>query len=128
MIGSCSWGLCPGCIESVGRPCLSGCSDTGSGDKMAIGVSRRWVRPLILGRLSGGCWQQQGCGELTAVHLVVGRETLPDVQGSGSGCEYLIAEVAQRVMAAAGQLAGDRQQRQLAIQPGFDLSEVGVVG
>ena len=95
---------------------------------MAIGVSRRWVRPLILGRLSGGCWQQQGCGELTAVHLVVGRETLPDVQGSGSGCEYLIAEVAQRVMAAAGQLAGDRQQRQLAIQPGFDLSEVGVVG
>jgi hypothetical protein len=95
---------------------------------MAIGVSRRWVRPLILGRLSGGCWQQQGCGELAAVHLVVGRETLPETRGSGSWCEYLIAQVAQRVMAAAGKLAGDRQQRQLAIQPCLDLSEVGVVG
>lgn len=76
---------------------------------MAIGVSRRWVRPLVLGRLSGGCWQQQGCGELAAVHLVVGRETLPDTRESGSGCEYLIAQIPQRVVAAAGELAGDRK-------------------
>jgi hypothetical protein len=35
-------------------------------------MSRRWVRVrlLILGRLSGGCWQQHGCGKLAAVHLV----------------------------------------------------------
>jgi hypothetical protein len=82
---------------------------------MASGVSRRWVRPLILARCPADAWSAvrrmlaaTGWWELSAVHLVVGRQTLSDVQGPGSGCEYLIAQVPQRVVAAAGELAGDR--------------------
>jgi hypothetical protein len=111
MIGSCSLGLCPGCVESVGRPCLSGCSDTGvrrqDGDRgvPAMGAAARsWsaVRQVLAatGLLGAG----RGSS-------VIGRETLPDTPGSGSWCEHLIAQVPQRVVAAAGELAGDRQQR-----------------
>jgi hypothetical protein len=60
---------------------------------------------------------------------LVGRGDLPPGgRGSGGGCEDLVAQVAQGVVAAAGELAGHRQQRQLAIQAGLDLLEVGVIG
>ena len=58
---------------------------------------------------------------------MVGRGTRLDARGSGGGGEDLIAEVAQGVVAAAGELAGHRQQRELAVEAGFDPLEVGVV-
>ena len=114
----------------VGRPCLSGCSDAlWSGDKMAIGVSRRSGAAARSWSAVQRRWQQQGCWELAAVHRLVGRETLlRRAIGSGGGCEDLVAEAAQGVVAAAGELAGHGQQRQLAIQPCLDLPEVGVIG
>src|SRR3954454_18448916 len=78
--------------------------------------------------------QQQGCRELTAGSSVVrARRAGPESVRSGGvrlggGGEDLVVEVAQCVMAAAGELSGHGQQRQLSVQTGLDLLEVGVVG
>jgi hypothetical protein len=45
---------------------------------------------------------------------------------SGGWLQGLLAEVAQGVVAAAGQLAGGRQQGALAVDPLPDPAEVGV--
>ena len=97
---------------------------------MAIGVTQLGLRPLTLGRLSGK--EPAATGVAGADRGFIGwsgAATLPGVLGdSGGGREDLVAQVPQGVMAAAGELAGDRQQRQLAIQAGLDLLEVGVIG
>jgi hypothetical protein len=59
---------------------------------------------------------------------LIGRDTQPGGARSGGGGEDLVVEVAQGVVAAAGEFAGHRQQRELAAEAGFDLLEVGVVG
>jgi len=105
-----------------------GPEEPGSGDKMAIGVSRR-ARPLILGRLSSrGAGSNKVAGADRGFIGYSGATRSPGVTRSGGGGEDLVVEVAQGVVAAAGELAGHRQQRQLAAETGLDLLEVGVVG
>lgn len=118
------------CAGGVGRPCLSGCSDppVGSGDKMAIGVSRRSVRPLVLGRLSSWAGSNRVAGSWPRFIGWSGARRRPGRGGSGGRGEHVVAEVAQGVVAAAGELAGHGQQRELAVQARLDLPEVGVVG
>src|SRR3954454_6178307 len=54
--------------------------------------------------------QQQGCRELTAGSSVVwARRAGPESVRSGGGGEDLVVEVAQGVMAAAGELSGHGQ-------------------
>ena len=96
---------------------------------MAIGVSRRdaaahsWsaVQPEWAG-------SNKVAGADRGFIGVLGATRSPGVRGSGGGGgEDLVVEVAQGVVAAAGEFAGHRQQRQLAAEAGFDLLEVGVV-
>src|SRR4051794_29334369 len=96
------------------------------------GVPTVWVRPLVLGRLSGG--MPAATGLLGAGLRFIGgraREAILDADGasgSGSRSEDLIAQAAQGVVAAPGQLAGDGQQRELPVEAVVDLQEVGMVG
>ena len=100
------------------------------GCKMAFGVSRREVvRPLVLGRLSSGGWQQQGCGELVADHRwwTPARPPIGD-RLSGGGVEGHVAGVSQRVIAAANELAGDGDQGDVRLEAQTKPLVVGVVG
>ena len=98
------------------------------------GVPTVWVRPLVLGRLSGG--MPAATGLLGAGLRFIGgraREGILDADGAGRGgsgsrSEDLIAQAAQGVVAAPGQLAGDGQQRELPVEAVVDLQEVGMVG
>jgi hypothetical protein len=99
-----------------GAPAYLGPRPRGIGDKMAIGVTQRGCgRSLLVGCPAWGR-QLQGCWELAAGSSVgSGAATSPAVSSSGGGCENLVAQVAQGVVAAASELAGHRQQRQLAV-------------
>jgi hypothetical protein len=101
----------------------------GSGDMMRDrGIPARGSRrPLILWRLPGKCPGSSGMAGAGRGSPVYGRA----VSGRGglrSGGQRLLAELAQGVVAAAGQLAGDRQGGQPGVAPVPGRGVVAVVG
>ena len=122
-----------------GRPGLSRSTNRRRfGDMMIDGVSRGAGRggPLGLSRPSSRGWRQcllgsrprrgaSGDGQ-DADWVVIARP--PGHGGSGRRCEGVLAEGAQPVVTAAGQLAGHRQRGALPAEPVGDLTVVVVVG
>ncbi len=104
-----------------------------AGDKMAVGASPREkdVAAHSWSAVQPEDWQQQGCWEPATRSSIGGRVAAGQDGGQGGsgggGREGGISQVAQRVIAASGQFAGDREDRQLAVQPLLHRPEVGVV-
>jgi hypothetical protein len=101
---------------------------------MAFGVSRRCGR-VVLGRLSnipaGVVAGHRAAGAGRSSSLLVDGD--PGAgwrvgERSGRDGEGLLAHGAQRVIAAAGELAGHGQQGQLRVVTVFDLPVVVMVG
>lgn len=116
IIGSVELGLAHGVPGCVGRPCLSGSSIARDRRQDGDWGDSTWVRSLILGRLSS--LGPAATGLLGAGRGFIGwsgAATGPPAASSGGGRENLVAQVAQGVVAAASELAGHRQQRQLAV-------------
>ena len=116
IVGSVELGLAHGVPGCVGRPCLSGSSTARDRRQDGDWGDSTWVRSLILGRLSS--LGPAATGLLGAGRGFIGwsgAATSPPASSSGGGRENLVAQVAQGVVAAASELAGHRQQRQLAV-------------
>ncbi len=72
-------------------------------------------------------WQQQGCGSWSQIIDRLDADTIGPGSSSG-GLVSGVADVAQGVVAAAGQFAGDGDQSQVGVEALAELAVVGVVG
>ena len=90
----------------------------GSGDMMRDGVPRRWevAAARSLEAAQDVSWQQAGGGSRPQVHRFTGAPSA-ERGGSRGGGDRLLPELAQGVVAAAGELAGDRERGQAAGAP-----------
>jgi len=64
---------------------------------------------------------------IDALEAPTGRAGLEEASVSGSGCRGRVADVPQRVEAAAGELAGHRDPSDVSIEALTELAVVGVV-
>jgi hypothetical protein len=121
------------------RPALSWCAGCWPGDMMLDGVTplAGCVRPLdLLGPTSAWTWRQ-GTGGSRPPHIrVVGRARTAGTSGhrrgrsvaAGHRRQRVVAQPAQQVVGAAGELASHTQRGPVATQACLDLGVVGVVG
>ena len=97
---------------------------------MAFGMSRRGVAAArswsavrgIGSNRAAGSWPQIICGGWALRFVPTCR------LGSGGGLEHGVTQVAQGVVAAPSQLAGDGEDGELPVEALLNRSEVSVVG
>ena len=97
------------------------------GDMMVDGVIPlgEALRPLGLSRPSTRAWRQEPAGSWPRCIGV--SEGAARTSGGSCGLERLVAEFAQRVVAALEQLAGEREAGAVAAEPLGGLEVVGAV-
>jgi hypothetical protein len=117
------------------QPYLGPRDRRGLGDMMMDGVACQvWPRQSFRAVRSGGVaaglvWgvgHGQGHGAPTACGLP--RLARCRCRVAGMGVQGLVAEAAQDVVGAAGELAGDGQGGAVGVDPGSDVSLVGLIG
>ncbi len=132
-----------GCLLLVAPPCVRDVFRTpAAGVPAYLGTRRCWapaarwrsgcpdelVRPLFLGRLSRRAGSNRVAGSWSQIITVVDAEVRGAEGRSRSGCESGVADVAERVEAAAGELASHGDQGDVGIEALAQVAVVGVVG